>query len=51
VQRFFEDYKILEHKAVKVEGFLDRDEAQQVVREALISYQKNLYQLLKTRRG
>ena len=51
VQRFFEDYKVLENKAVKVEGFLDRDEAQQVVRDALISYQQNLYQLLKTRRG
>lgn len=51
VQRFFEDYKVLENKAVVVEGFLDRDEAQKIINDSLELYQKNLYQLLKTRRG
>lgn len=48
VQRFFEDYKVLEHKAVKVEGFLDRAEALKVVESALALYQKNRSQLLPT---
>lgn len=51
VQRFFEDYKALENKEVIVEKFLDREDALQVIRDALELYQKNLYQLLKTRRG
>lgn len=38
VQRFFEDYKKLENKAVVVEGFLDRDAAHAVVRGALELY-------------
>jgi inorganic pyrophosphatase len=47
IQRFFEDYKTLENKAVIVEKFLDREEALKVIEEALASYRTNLYQLLK----
>ena len=39
VKRFFEDYKILENKVVKVEKFHDRAEALEVVRTALALYQ------------
>lgn len=40
VQRFFEDYKVLENKAVQVEGFHDQDIAREVVAEALALYRK-----------
>ena len=39
VQRFFEDYKKLEKKSVKVERILDRDDALQTIREAITLYQ------------
>jgi len=39
VQRFFEDYKKLEKKSVKVEGFLDREDALNTVRDSIKSYQ------------
>ena len=38
VQRFFEDYKKLEHKVVVVEKFLDRADALTVINEALARY-------------
>jgi len=38
VRRFFEDYKVLEHKQVVVEDLLGPDEAVQIIRDALQKY-------------
>ncbi|MHB0972152.1 MAG: inorganic diphosphatase [Thermoanaerobaculia bacterium] len=40
VSRFFQDYKILEEKVVKIESFLDRDEAHAVIRDAVALYNR-----------
>lgn len=40
VRRFFEDYKTLEHKTVKIEHFLEAAEARKVIKAAIDFYQK-----------
>ena len=40
VKRFFEDYKVLEHKQVVVEDLLGPEEAVKIIREALELYRK-----------
>lgn len=40
IQRFFQDYKVLEHKEVMLEDFLGADEAVRILRESLVLYQK-----------
>ena len=40
LQRFFEDYKMLEHKAVRVERFLGREPALEIIRQAIALYRK-----------
>lgn len=38
IQNFFEDYKKLEHKTVKVRDFMDKTVAQEIVRQAIVDY-------------
>ena len=40
VQRFFEDYKVLEHKQVVVEDMLGPEDALRIIREALELYRQ-----------
>ena len=47
LRRFFEDYKMLEHKNVIVEKFLHHDEAFEIVMESMKLYEENREALLK----
>lgn len=38
IDRFFQDYKVLEHKAVKTMKFMDRDEALAVIQDSIDRY-------------
>lgn len=40
LRRFFQDYKVLEHKEVVVERFLEKDEALRIVVGAIEAYEK-----------
>ena len=49
IRRFFEDYKVLEHKQVVVEDLLGPPDALRLIREALVLYQQLRRGELKTR--
>ncbi|MFI3241704.1 MAG: inorganic diphosphatase [Alphaproteobacteria bacterium] len=40
LRRFFEDYKILENKEVKIESFLDAQDAKRIINEAIVLYRE-----------
>jgi inorganic pyrophosphatase len=46
LKRFFEDYKMLEHKNVIVEQFMNKDKAFEIVREGLNLYEEKKDSLL-----
>ena len=48
LKRFFEDYKMLEHKDVIVEQFMNREKAFEIVRESMKLYQDNKEMLIQS---
>jgi inorganic pyrophosphatase len=49
LKRFFEDYKMLEHKNVIVEQFMPREKAYEIIMESIQLYQEMKETLLKMR--
>jgi inorganic pyrophosphatase len=50
LKRFFEDYKMLEHKDVIVEQFMQREKAFEIIMEGIHLYQEKREMLLNMRR-
>ena len=50
LQRFFEDYKMLEHKAVRVERFLGHGPALEIIMQAVALYRKTFKTRGKSRK-
>jgi len=50
LRRFFEDYKMLEHKDVIVEQFLPKEKAYEIVLEGLKLYKDNMKTLISSQR-
>jgi inorganic pyrophosphatase len=46
LRRFFEDYKKLEHKAVTVERFLNKERAYEIITESIRRYELNREELI-----
>ena len=46
IKRFFEDYKKLENKIVKVEKFLGRQDAYKIIEEAILLYKEKKSELI-----
>lgn len=42
IERFFQDYKVLENKVVAIEKFFDAKEAREIIEEALELYRQNI---------
>jgi len=40
LKRFFEDYKMLEHKNVIVQKFMSREKAYDIIQESMVLYQQ-----------
>jgi inorganic pyrophosphatase len=47
LRRFFEDYKMLEHKNVIVEQFMSHDKAFEIVKESMKLYEENKHLLIQ----
>ena len=47
INNFFEDYKKLENKKVKVEDFLGKETAREIISQAMIDYQKSFMGMLE----
>jgi inorganic pyrophosphatase len=48
LKRFFEDYKMLEHKNVMVEQFMSREKAYKIIQESIKLYQEKKATLIQS---